>query len=112
MTAESALLEVGVMCAGIAAVGVLAGRRRRFRCTSSRASRSTSSSSALPASPQCQRRIRPDQNRDGHLDHRDPARREDGGPAPETELKPGDLLVAVGTREERAELAAMVAGDA
>jgi len=29
-------------------------------------------------------------------------------PAPETELEPGDLLVAVGTREEQAELAALV----
>jgi TrkA domain protein len=33
-------------------------------------------------------------------------------PAPETKLEPGDLLVAVGTREEQAELAAMVEGDA
>jgi TrkA domain protein len=33
-------------------------------------------------------------------------------PTPETELEPGDLLVAVGTREEQSELAAMVNGDA
>jgi TrkA domain protein len=33
-------------------------------------------------------------------------------PAPETKLEPGDLLVAVGTREEQAELVAMVEGDA
>jgi len=33
-------------------------------------------------------------------------------PGPETEIEPGDLLVAVGTREEQAELAAMVEGDA
>jgi TrkA domain protein len=30
-------------------------------------------------------------------------------PDPETELEPDDLLVAVGTREEHAELAALVA---
>jgi TrkA domain protein len=33
-------------------------------------------------------------------------------PVPETTLEPGDLLVAVGTREEQAELVALVEGDA
>jgi TrkA domain protein len=33
-------------------------------------------------------------------------------PPPETTLEPGDLLVAVGTREEQAELVALVEGDA
>jgi len=33
-------------------------------------------------------------------------------PTPETKLESGDLLVAVGTREEQAELATMVEGDA